>query len=79
MGRKQRLEMDEDCIMEQKTWQVYSFGKRNVFGIFLTPILFIAQRQSSKSRFCSERLLYLKTLFLMCRLKKLGCSVSYWL
>ena len=28
MGSKQRLEVDEDSISEQKTWQVYSFGKR---------------------------------------------------
>ena len=29
-GSKQQLEMDEDSSMEQKTWLVYSFGKRNV-------------------------------------------------
>ena len=28
MGSKQRLETDEDSITEQKTWQVYSFGKK---------------------------------------------------
>ena len=31
MGSKQRLELDEDSSTEQKTWQVYSFGKINVF------------------------------------------------
>ena len=30
---KQWLEMDEDSSMEQKTWQVYSFGKINVFTV----------------------------------------------
>ena len=30
-----RFEMDEDSRMEQKTWQVYSFGKRNVFRLHL--------------------------------------------
>ena len=34
-GSKLRLEMDEDSSMEQKTWQVYSFGKRNVFRLHL--------------------------------------------
>ena len=29
-GSKQQLEMDEDSSMEQKTWLVYSLGKRNV-------------------------------------------------
>ena len=28
-----RLEMDEDGSTEQKAWQVYSFGKRNVFRL----------------------------------------------
>ena len=27
--------MDEDSSMEQKMWQVYSFGKRNVFRLHL--------------------------------------------
>ena len=27
--------MDEDSSTEQKTWQVYSFGKRNVFMLHL--------------------------------------------
>ena len=27
--------MDEDSSTEQKTWQVYSFGKRNVFRLHL--------------------------------------------
>ena len=27
--------MDEDCNMEQKTWQVNSFGTRNVFRLHL--------------------------------------------
>ena len=27
--------MDEDCNTEQKTWQVNSFGKRNVFRLHL--------------------------------------------
>ena len=31
MGSKQSLEEDEDRGMEQKTWEVYSFGKINVF------------------------------------------------
>ena len=35
MGSKQRLEMDEDSSMEQKTWQVYSLGKRNVFRLHM--------------------------------------------
>ena len=30
MGRKQRLETDENSSMKRKTWQVYSFGKRYV-------------------------------------------------
>ena len=34
-GSKQRLEMDEDSRTEQKTWQVYSFWKRNVFRLHL--------------------------------------------
>ena len=34
-GCKQRLEMDEDSSTEQKTWHVYSFGKRNVFRLHL--------------------------------------------
>ena len=34
-GSKQRFETDEDSSMEQKTWQVYSFGKRNVFRLHL--------------------------------------------
>ena len=29
-GSKQRLEMNEDSSTQRKTWQVYSFGKRNV-------------------------------------------------
>ena len=33
-----RLEMDEDSSMEQKTWQVISFGKRNVFRLHLIEI-----------------------------------------
>ena len=46
-GSKQRLETDEDSSTKQKTWRVYSFGKRNVFrlhlngcrdGIFFTQI-----------------------------------------
>ena len=28
--------MDEDSSMEQKTWQVYSFGKRSVFRLHLS-------------------------------------------
>ena len=28
MGSQQRLEADEDSTTEQKTWRVYSFGKR---------------------------------------------------
>ena len=35
MGSKQSLEMDEDSSTEQKTWQVYSFGKRNVLRFVL--------------------------------------------
>ena len=35
MGSKQRLELGADSSMEQKTWQVYSFGKRNVFRLHL--------------------------------------------
>ena len=35
MGITQRLEMDEDSSMEQKTWQVYSFGKSYVFRLYL--------------------------------------------
>ena len=35
MGIKQRLEMDEDSSMEQKTWRVYSFEKRNGFRLDL--------------------------------------------
>ena len=35
MGSKQRLEMDEDSSMEQNTWQVYSFGRINVFRLHL--------------------------------------------
>ena len=35
MGSKWRLETDEDSSMEQKTWQVYSFGKRNVCRLHL--------------------------------------------
>ena len=27
--------MDEDSSAKQKTWQVYSFGKRNVFRLYL--------------------------------------------
>ena len=27
--------MDEDSSMGQKTWQVYNFGKRNVFRLYL--------------------------------------------
>ena len=27
--------MDEDCSMEQKTWQVYSFGENKVFRLYL--------------------------------------------
>ena len=27
--------MDKDISMEQKTWQVYNFGKRNVFRLDL--------------------------------------------
>ena len=30
VGSKQRFEMDEDNSLEQKTWQVYSLGKRNI-------------------------------------------------
>ena len=35
MGMKWRREMDKDSSMEQKTWQVYSLGKRNVFRLDL--------------------------------------------
>ena len=35
MGMKWRLEMDKDSSMKQKTWQVYNFGKRNVFRLDL--------------------------------------------
>ena len=34
-GNKQRLEMDEGSSMEQKTWQVYTSGKINVFRLHL--------------------------------------------
>ena len=34
MGSKWSFEMDEDSSMEQKTWHVYSFGKRSVFEGF---------------------------------------------
>ena len=27
--------MDEDSSLEQKTWQIYSFGKRNIFRLHL--------------------------------------------
>ena len=30
--------MDEDSSTEQETWQVYSFGKRNVFRLHLNVI-----------------------------------------
>ena len=35
MGSKQRSEMDEDSSMEQKTCEVHSLGKRNVFRLHL--------------------------------------------
>ena len=35
MGSKQRLEMDEDSCMDWKTWQIYSFGKRNILRLHL--------------------------------------------
>ena len=38
--------MDEDSSMEQKTWQVYSFGKRNVLRLHLNE---------SREGFLSER------------------------
>ena len=38
--------MDEDSSTEQKTWQVYSFGKRNVLRLHLNE---------SREGFLSER------------------------
>ena len=35
MGSNQRPETDEDSSTEQKTWQVYSFGKNNNFRLYL--------------------------------------------
>ena len=35
MNSKQRLEAEEDSSMEQKTWQVYCFWKRNVLSFDL--------------------------------------------
>ena len=35
MGSKRKLKMDEDSSTEKKTWQVHSFGKRNVFRLHL--------------------------------------------
>ena len=37
-GSKQQLEMDEDNSLEQKTWLVYSFGKRNVLRFNLKEL-----------------------------------------
>ena len=31
----ERLGMDKDISTEQKTWQIYNFGKRNVFRLHL--------------------------------------------
>ena len=35
MGSIRKFEMDEDSSTEQKTWQVHSFGKQNVFRLHL--------------------------------------------
>ena len=40
LGSKQKLEMDEDSCVEQKTWRVYSFlgeEKKEVFRIHFSP------------------------------------------
>ena len=45
-----RLEMDEDISMEQKIWQVYNFGKRNVLRLDLNePREGFCQRERGKS------------------------------
>ena len=42
--------MDEDSNMEQKTWQVYSLGKRNVFRLPLNESREgLCQRESRRS------------------------------
>ena len=46
MGGKLRLEMDGDSSTEQKTWQVYSLGKRNIFRLHLNE---------SRDGFCQRK------------------------
>ena len=44
--------MDEDSITEQKTWQIYSFGKINVFRLHLNDSWSetLAQRKGGRGR-----------------------------
>ena len=48
MGSKQRLEVDEESSMEQKTWQVYSFGQKNVFRLHLNESRGVSGGANSK-------------------------------
>ena len=42
--------MNKDSSMEQKTWQIYSFGKRNVFRLDATWIRTEVDSKQSKTK-----------------------------
>ena len=44
--------MDKDISMEQKTWQVYSFGKRNAFRLHLNESREVLSERKGKVILC---------------------------